>query len=358
MITVSYFSSLAKSLILTTLPHNVACLDTWRIPEELLHVKSRMLSFERSLWRSPNLLPKTFCHSAKFKVRSDCLGQCPGKVCPRTCLLRCVFGHLFQCMTTLIVIFYFSYWKNTFLTKTILAATWICCSLFCHMHLWEATGPSSMSSPREQLKRAVISHHWQLLQRLGASPPLFTLHVLQPLPYPGVLHLTPSCMAKSFSYWVALNCTQHSKCGLTVQKREEDPISFTCWPHFYQDSPVCSWLPCCQAQSFPGGTLSTELLRALSILSSKSPINILNHHSPDISPWRMPLVSDLPAGLLMAEHNPLRLAVLPIFHLIIHPLIQALFYQLGLGHFMENCVKNVLEVKINNIHYSALIQSQ
>lgn len=149
---------------------------------------------------------------------------------------------MFQCMNTLMVTFYFSYWKNTFLTRTTLSASWICCSLFCHMHLWEATGPSSVSSPGGQLKRAVSSHHWQLFQRLGASPPLPTLHV-QPLPYPGVLHLTPSCVAKSFFYWVALNCTQCSKCGLTGWKREEDPLSCTCSPCFCQDSPVCSWLP-------------------------------------------------------------------------------------------------------------------
>lgn len=209
--------------------------------------------------------------------------QCTGKVPPSMCLLRCVSGHLFQTVTTLIVIFYFSYWKNAFLTRTTLAAIWIYCSLFCHLHLWEETGPSPVSSPRGQLKRAVSSHHCWLLKRLGASPPVLTLHVWQPLSCPGVLHFIASCVAMSFSYWVALNPTKYSKCGLTGYKREEDPLSCTHWPCFCQDSPVCSWLPCCQAQSIPEGSLSTELLRALSVLSSKSPIN--NNKYPMINKY-------------------------------------------------------------------------
>lgn len=72
----------------------------------------------------------------------------------------------------------------------------------------------------------------------------------------------------------------------------------------------------------------------------------------------MPLVTDLSAGLLMAEHHPLRLAALLVFHLIIRALIQVSFHQLGLGNIIKNCVQHLLKVKMNKTHYSALIQSQ
>lgn len=159
-----------------------------------------------------NMLLKTFCPSAKFKIRSGCSGQrtsrqgtskyVPAQISLWAPVPVCDHPHSN---------FSFFLLEKTFLTRTTPAATWIGCSLFCHMHLWEESGPSSMSAPRGQLKEAVSSHHWQLLQRLEASPPLLTLHVLQPCPCPAVLHLTLSSVAMFFSYWVALHCTQCCK---------------------------------------------------------------------------------------------------------------------------------------------------
>lgn len=100
--------------------------------------------------------------------------------------------------------------------------------------------------------------------------------------------------------------------------------------------------PATRVHGFLRPSLSTSLLRALYVPSSRSPIKILNHTSPGINPWGMPLVIPnwLPGGLLMADHHPLSLTVLPIFHPINHPLIQALFHQFGFDHIMGNCQRS------------------
>lgn len=89
--------------------------------------------------------------------------------------------------------------------------------------------------------------------------------------------------------------------------------------------------------------------------SPHPPIKILNHtlylslgHAT--SHW-------LPGGLLMAEHPPLSLTILPILYSINHPLIEALVHQLGFDNITANCQRSFKGHRIQHPLLS-LIQSQ
>ena len=100
---------------------SVTYLDTWRIPEELLYVKSQnAVLWEGSLEvTQPNLLPKTWSN-----LKLDQVAQ--GVVQTRSeylqgCLHRYVSGHVFQHVTTLTGNFYFSWCLSN------------CCNLNLHL---------------------------------------------------------------------------------------------------------------------------------------------------------------------------------------------------------------------------------
>lgn len=201
-----------------------------------------------------HLAKHTVQNWVKFEVRSSCSRWCPGKVrVPPWMSLR-----MCQSMTTLIVNFCF----YRYLTGTFLAATWICCSLSCHVHLCEESGSLLCVSSKEVAEDS---------SKLPSSPALMLTRTFPTTPYfscaaapasPGPLHWTPSSATMSFSYYRALNWTQCSRCSLTWGRERKKHFPGPAGHALAKAVQHAVDLPCCQAYVFPRLSLSTSLLRA------------------------------------------------------------------------------------------------
>jgi len=105
----------------------------------------------------------------------------------------------------------------------------------------------------------------------------------------------------------------------------------------------------------PGLVTSANLLGVLSAPSSTSLMKKLNRTGPNIDPWGSTTSYRPPTRLCPADHYPLGLAILPLFKpphcLLIQPVHQQFLYE----DVMEDSVKGLTEVQVDNMQCSPLI---
>lgn len=109
--------------------------------------------------------------------------------------------------------------------------------------------------------------------------------------------------------------------------------------------------PASRAYGFPGLSLSTNLLRALYVPSSRSLIKILNRTSPGINPWGKPLVTGCWVDVLQLNTALWAWQSCQFSAQLITHLSRPYFTNLALIILWE-IVKDLLKVDVYNIHCS------
>lgn len=111
-----------------------------------------------------------------------------------------------------------------------------------------------------------------------------------------------------------------------------------------------SWCVSCSSQSVSSGNLLRALYPIIQVINELDKWNW-----PYTDPWSTP--ADFSPARLHADHNPLSPPVQPDFSLSHCPFLQSVLYQFVHGEFMEDHVKSLAKVNINNICCSPVTQS-